>query len=471
MVSVITVNSLAELQKAGSFWRKYLSVNSQKIAESLVATALNNTLLDKLQNAINRLALDQSKAEYYSYQFTLKYSDMFLTYSDIGSEPEHTQVPETNKTLKLVGEIKETIVDFPKGLLVGNNLFIAGVDFVLTNNKLWVINQRFIKLFVESETVTVTAVKAKKQATSMYNTIFGVDYLAKDKTEFLVNFFRKKQSIVDFTKALHAITDQPMFSKGGIITGRYDLPDSIKYTTSEGEIVVTDLDSHALLQPGQEVPTKTFFTNAIEVVCKSTHGVKWWENIDWSYGLDLGQISRYNGLLVPKTSWAYIGDFTGTDVHARFQLFGAWETQKQFFEEIQQKEIKSGFQYLLNSVIGLQLDSDTISGIESVENLENLVSEGEDPLVYQLTNKKLINAIDIFFEYGLNNCGVVITLDERKIQNIDEVVYFIKKNIPVSWIPIIRIRVDDTTEICYPQRQNLNTLEVLVDEHQNIVVA
>jgi hypothetical protein len=206
---------------------------------------------------------------------------------------------------------------------------------------------------------------------------------------------------------------------------------------------------------------------------------KWWREIDFSGGLSLSDIINKPGVVLQDGMVAaYVADvddgsFQGSKAHVRLDLLGDPDVVDAYWDEVAERETKSG--NYLNSIVKLGYGDNTFidsnfAGIldrvktetdlhntkqarqpwfkKEYRNLKRLrkdeIINPADPMSDHTDGYTTVNGIDVLFEAILGDVGCVVIINMAQLgSNQKQLIRFLTKEQPIGACMIIMLRYPD----------------------------
>jgi hypothetical protein len=129
-------------------------------------------------------------------------------------------------------------------------------------------------------------------------------------------------------------------------------------------------------------------------------------------------------------------------------LPGEFAQVQRFWENVEKKEKASNI--YLNDIVGLtSLDIEKAIRDHAVllSNYNLHKTNKQKPDFGVLTDLKVVIPIDVFFEAILALKGLLIFLNTKQLKNVENVLQFIKRELPFGCCPLIMIDIGDVEDV------------------------
>jgi len=421
--------------RAGSFWDKHMSRSEKTKVQKLISLNLNNTYFNTLDNCIRGVTKGAQIEIAYVHSWEDK--QVIVTESSILAL---TIVPIINPlssspTYKYLIPVKGDTIPLKiksfKGILELEKDFDVALEYIWFREPLNLLFENNECLIEEAKKIVPSFFTHTYQTKTPY-----------ENYDLVVDFIKNKLELSGLEKATTVVAGLPIIRRGGVLLGRDTDSYKTVYTFDSGEVIPVYITHKELLVGSFYTPNTLLEDTGLTFHFPDRKDNYWYRRMNWDYGLSLEKITTYEGLLAQDSlTYAFTAgqdplSNNGSKVHTRMWLVGYDGIQDSYWEEVARKETISG-EYI-NSIIGL--------GNETTPNYNSIKATTAptlEPAISSLPNIKLVNAVDVYFQYILKDRCFIVEIDERKIKNKQEVLNFILKNSPPNIIPLVRIRKTD----------------------------
>lgn len=457
-------NSNLEAQKnhnlfirTGSFWKTH--TKDWRQFQLLMETTLRVKLFNQFSNAANNL-LKTGDATLMDKVCTFKLEDINLETSRLYDKfPFVYDLPENDvDKMKYDDEASYYYYSLPlppdvtplsiwssvKGRLVINN------DFYVVYDRIW-FTEKPSQLFPEYFYLIKYALTTQKSFYAFPLRVQGTD----DTLNHVVRYEKVYQTPHQFKLAIASV--------GGLKILASSQKLKSKRVSTNGQVVTYVFDNEVLEvdYPHEHLTVDTYYDkdtiigDGVKVFAEdaSNKGTRWWSAAPWKGGFSLGAIAGVPGVVVPDDEcFAYIANAETVDgylkLHVRLDLPGEFTQVQHFWENVEKKEKASNI--YLNDIVGLtSLDIEKAIRDHAVllSNYNRRKADKQKPDFGVLTDLKVVVPIDVFFEAILALKGLLIFLNTKQLKNVENVLQFIKRELPFGSCPLIMIDIGDVEDV------------------------
>lgn len=228
---------------------------------------------------------------------------------------------------------------------------------------------------------------------------------------YVAEYLRKNHSAKAMERALAEIAGIPILPSDSFLNKTYSSPNGDRIYEFEDYVVrVPHYIYHTELQPGNFYEAGTIIGDYVHIYTAPSVSDTWHQNLDWEDGLSLDGLCPFSGLVVPNRMIVFDAvNSTGGNYHYRPHIEGDEDTLQSYWNFIENGEKSTG-NYL------------------------------QDAFSAPYPNDKYANALDFYFEHLLGDRAMVFDLQTENLgsHTHNNVLAFIKRELPVGVIPIIR---------------------------------
>ena len=446
------------LRTIGSFWSSVFREKEQ--VRVLLEAGLRTTVLGSFNQSVQNLAGDVRLGSLVRHVFVpFEQNDVIETGAQVYDSQsimfaygEYTDAPTAFGDYRIKYWALPLTTVMPISIQALDRQLLIGVDFFIQAGRFIYFRQDPRTLFPPGAYLVVRGYDLSYRS---YISFF-TQTQSTEHEDLVTNYFRGMQTPQNFKLAMAAVGGLGIIRKGGKLLSIAQTGNNTSETiyVFADEVVRVNY-GHEPLQLGATYAPLTVIGDIIQVFQADRRQTAWWRQLNWRGGLTLDPLIPGARSMSLPDAWTYaysagqdVGSAGGSKVHAQLKLSPDFYLEKEYWDRVRVAETRTG--HYLNSVLGLAEEVED-SNPTSAETYDKLLAATEaanvlnlqlgypleTPDVASLPGAKLVNALDVFFQAALDQVGMVIAFDQKRLDRQKQVFDFLAREMPIGGCPVI----------------------------------